>query len=38
MTPPRLVVGLELIALTLIVAGVVAAWVMGLTGSLYAHM
>jgi hypothetical protein len=33
----RLVVGLQVIALALVVSAVVVAWVVGLTGSLFAH-
>jgi hypothetical protein len=37
-SPLRLVVALQVITVALIVAGVVAAWVIGLTGPLYEHM
>lgn len=37
MRPLRLIVGLQVLAVVLVVAAVVVAWVIGLTGSLYAH-
>lgn len=37
MRPLRLIVGLQVLAVALAVSAVVVAWVVGLTGSLYAH-
>ena len=37
MRPMRLIVGLQVLAVALVVSVVVVAWVIGLTGSLYAH-
>ena len=37
MRPLRLLVGLQVLAVALLVSAVVTAWVVGLTGSLYAH-
>ena len=37
MRPVRLLVGLQLLAVALVVSAVAVAWVVGLTGSLYAH-
>lgn len=37
MRPMRLIVGLQVLAVALLVSAVVVAWVVGLTGSLYAH-
>lgn len=37
MRPLRLIVGLQVLAVALVVSAVVVAWVVGLTGSLYAH-
>jgi hypothetical protein len=37
MRPLRLIVGLQVLAVALVVGAVVVAWVVGLTGSLYAH-
>ena len=37
MRPMRLLVSLQVLALALVVSAVVVAWVVGLTGSLYAH-
>ena len=33
----RLLVGLQVLAVALVVSAVVVAWVVGVTGSLYAH-
>ena len=37
MSPLRLLVALQALALALVASAVVVAWVIGLTGSLYAH-
>ena len=37
MRPVRLIVGLQVLALALVVIAVVVAFVIGLTGALYAH-
>lgn len=37
MRPMRLLVGLQVLAVALVVSAVVVAWVVGVTGSLYAH-
>lgn len=37
MRPIRLLAGLQVLALALVVSAVVVAWVVGVTGSLYAH-
>ena len=37
MRPLRLLVALQVTALALVTSAVVVAWVIGLTGSLYAH-
>jgi len=37
MRPVRLLVWLQILALVLVVVAVAAAWIIGLTGSLYAH-
>ena len=37
MSPLRLLVALQVMALALVAGAVVVSWVIGLTGSLYAH-
>lgn len=37
MRPMRLLVGLQVLAVALVVSAVVVSWVVGLTGSLFAH-
>ena len=37
MRPLRLIAGLQVLAVVLVASAVVVAWVVGLTGSLYAH-
>lgn len=37
MRPMRLLVGLQVLAVALVVSAVVVSWVVGLTGALYAH-
>lgn len=37
MRPLRLIVGLQVLAVALVVSAVVVSWVVGLTGSVYAH-
>ena len=37
MRPTRLLVGLQVLAVALVVSALVVSWVVGLTGSLYAH-
>ena len=37
MTPFRVLVLIQIVAVALVVGGVAVAWIVGLTGSLYAH-